>query len=50
MSMTQLAKWCVGKKNNPIDKTVLLREIANQKREIGRFGLFCYISGQLSNH
>ena len=28
------------------DKAILLREIANQKREIGRFGLFCYISGR----
>ena len=31
------------KKDN---KTILLREIANQKREIGRLGLFCYISGR----
>ena len=28
------------------DKTILLREIANQNREIGRLGLFCYISGR----
>ena len=35
-------KICVKKDN----KTILLREIANQKREIGRLGLFCYISGR----
>ena len=28
------------------DKTILLQEIANQKQEIGRLGLFCYISGR----
>ena len=28
------------------DNTILLREIANQKREIGRLGLFCYNSGR----
>ena len=47
---SQLAKWCAGKKNRKIrvekDKTILLREIANQNREIGRLGLFCYISGR----
>ena len=31
------------KKDN---KTILLRETANQKREIGRLGLSCYISGR----
>ena len=28
------------------DKTIILREIANQNWEIGRLGLFCYISGR----